>query len=55
MAIYVPIIMYGLTLCIIVLQELQCLPKFGKFIYSWISISSQVPSLNSVRFLRYAS
>ena len=28
MAIYVPIIMYGLRLFIVVLQELNCLPKF---------------------------
>ena len=28
MAIYVPIVMYGLRLFIVVLQELHCLPKF---------------------------
>ena len=28
MAIYVPIIMYGLRLFIVVLQELHCLPTF---------------------------
>ena len=27
MAIYVPIVMYGLRLFIVVLQELRCLPK----------------------------
>ena len=28
MAIYVPIVMYGLRLFVVVLQELHCLPKF---------------------------
>ena len=32
MAIYVPIVMYGLRLFVVVLQELHCLPKVGMFI-----------------------
>ena len=32
MAIYVPIVMYGLRLFVVVLQELHCLPNFSMFI-----------------------
>ena len=55
MTIYVPIVMYGLRLFIVVLQELHCLPKFNMPIpwSLWISISTQVSCLNSVWLLRY--
>ena len=51
MAIYVPIVMYGLRLFIVVLQELDIVYQiFGMFI-----IIHNVSSLNSVWFFRYVS
>ena len=52
---YVPIVMYGLRLFIVVLQELHCQINMPILSGLRISISSHVSSLNSVLFLRYVS
>ena len=47
MAIYVPIVMYGLRLFVVVLQEVH--------LFTYIIVVHNVSSLNSVWFLRYVS
>ena len=49
MAIYVPIVMYGLRLFVVVLQELHCLPNICAGRHGVLSVC-KVSFLNSVRF-----
>ena len=49
MAIYVPIIMYGLRLFVVVLQELHCLPLYYSVLQSFVPRFSPVFEIRELK------